>query len=357
MDDVIKHRKYYFDLLKLLAIWLVIFNHTGRRGFLLFTVSQQSGLFGVYLFLSVLDKIAVPLFWMVSGALLLGKEETISVVLRKRVLRFTMVLVLFSGLQYIYIGIRKSQEMSLGDFFTSIFQKEIVVSYWYLYAYLAYLIMLPFLRKIAKQLNGKEMLYLLVAYLLFGGLIPMMQYLIWNGEATINPQFQVTFLVSSNIFYPLLGYYIDKELPKAFWNRKNQFICLGLGMIAIIVTCVMTVYVGTTTGNWRSANIQQFYNALICLPVLSVFFGVEYFGRNHPISEKSSHCFQILGAATFSVYLIENLIRKNSGEIYEFLCSYLGKLTACIVWVTVIFLIAMGIGLILKRIPGLKKLL
>lgn len=49
-----------------------------------------------YMSLSVITKINVPLLFMVSGALLLEKQEDILTVLRKRISRIGMVILLFS---------------------------------------------------------------------------------------------------------------------------------------------------------------------------------------------------------------------------------------------------------------------
>lgn len=93
-------RKLYLDLIRAVSIFLVIFNHTGIKGFMLYSVATQSPLYPFYMFLSVACKPAVPLFWMVSGALLLPKEESIGRVYRHRVLRMVIVLVLFSAIYY-----------------------------------------------------------------------------------------------------------------------------------------------------------------------------------------------------------------------------------------------------------------
>ena len=67
-------RKIYLDFLRIIAIFMVLFNHTGTSGFVLFTVTQRSALYPFYLFNAILIKIAVPLFFMISGVLLLGKN-------------------------------------------------------------------------------------------------------------------------------------------------------------------------------------------------------------------------------------------------------------------------------------------
>lgn len=56
-----KEKKLHLELIRALAMLLVIFCHTGTRGFVLYGVAQQSAFYPVYLFLSVAGKVAVPL--------------------------------------------------------------------------------------------------------------------------------------------------------------------------------------------------------------------------------------------------------------------------------------------------------
>lgn len=50
-------------MLRILAIFLVVFNHTGDRGFMLFAAQTQAVLYFPYMLCSVFCKIAVPLFF------------------------------------------------------------------------------------------------------------------------------------------------------------------------------------------------------------------------------------------------------------------------------------------------------
>ena len=67
-------RRLHIDALRVLAMMLVLYNHTGERGFTRYETAQGPAQ-GAFLALAVLDTIAVPLFFMISGALLLGREE------------------------------------------------------------------------------------------------------------------------------------------------------------------------------------------------------------------------------------------------------------------------------------------
>ena len=83
----------YIEILRIIALYLVLFNHTGNYGYSLYMVSQESRYYPIYLFLSVITVCNVPIFFMISGALLLGKEESLRVLFRKRIRKFLIVLI------------------------------------------------------------------------------------------------------------------------------------------------------------------------------------------------------------------------------------------------------------------------
>lgn len=65
IDKVQKNKKYtYIEIMRIIAIFFVIFNHTGNKGFFLFSQHQAGGMqFWIYLLVSVFCKFSVPLFW------------------------------------------------------------------------------------------------------------------------------------------------------------------------------------------------------------------------------------------------------------------------------------------------------
>ena len=66
-----KDKKPYFEYMRIVAIALVIFNHL--PGYNLYTIStgyKQA----IYMTITMITRINVPLFLMISGALLLGRR-------------------------------------------------------------------------------------------------------------------------------------------------------------------------------------------------------------------------------------------------------------------------------------------
>lgn len=158
-------RLLHIDVLKIIAIYMVLFNHTGSYGFVLFTIEQYSFWYPFYLFNAIFIKIAVPLFFMTSGALLLGKEESYVDILRKRFLKYFLLLIVGSVVEYLYACLRMNHEsISVAYFFKTLYTSKHATAYWYFYAYLAYLLTLPFLRKLAKSLESKDYLWMILLY-------------------------------------------------------------------------------------------------------------------------------------------------------------------------------------------------
>lgn len=77
-------RIVYLEYMRIVACALVIFNHS--PGYTLYSVS--SGIRQVfYMTLTMITRINVPLFFMVSGVLLLGKKESWRQLFKKRIIR------------------------------------------------------------------------------------------------------------------------------------------------------------------------------------------------------------------------------------------------------------------------------
>ncbi len=99
---------------------------------------------------------------MVSGSLLLPKEESIRYVYRHRVLRMVIVLVLFSLFQYSFTTWKYSDRFDFAYFLTKLNTDRHATAYWFLYSYIGMLMMLPLLRRMVKSMTGNQ--FLVFAY-------------------------------------------------------------------------------------------------------------------------------------------------------------------------------------------------
>ena len=219
MTDAISNRPkriLYADIIRIFAVICVIFIHTNTDGFVHFTTYEVgSGSYWFYMFFSVTAVVSVPLFFMVSGMFLLDrKDETITDIWKKRVSKYVVVLLIFSALHYARNQYFDPSLLSITDFLKRVYTNDVIIPYGFLYSYIAYLIGLPFIRKMARSLNGKEFLYLVGLQFFFTGAVFMIQYRLSGGTLSLCNNLRPIFILESVVFYPLTGYYLGRRLKQ-----------------------------------------------------------------------------------------------------------------------------------------------
>ncbi len=350
-----KKKKIHLELMRFIAILLVIFNHTGNAGYLYFTQASAHVLYPLYFTLSVLCKIAVPLFWMVSGALLLDRDENIKYIFRHRFLRMAIVLAVFSFFYYLY-----SAKGNSGFSFSPVYFAELLYSsdlapaFWYLYAYLGMLIMLPLLRKIAKGLSNVEFMYFFGAMLLLRGILPVLEYALWHGEISINSSFVANFFSYDVVFF-LMGYFLEHRIPDDKLRPSAAWKLLLFGAVAIILMEGGTQLRLNDGGLMTDAQGEMFYAGLLFMPSAAVYYCSRLIFVNADENSAVSKAIVLLGSVSFGVMLLEHFIRSETGFVLDALRSVLPAFSSSIIWTLLVYLMGGIVIWLLKKIPFVSK--
>ena len=347
----------YIEILRLLAIFLVLFNHTGTNGFFLFSVSQQSPLYWGYLLLSIFDKIAVPLFFMISGALLLGKEESLGRLYKKRVLRFAVLLVGISAFYYMYIYKLTPRQFSVRDFVHALYSENMIAPLWYLYAYLGILVMLPLLRCMARHMPAQLYVYLAVWHIFMVGLRPVAEEWLLHDSYRLNSWFQVPLLVSPTIFFLLMGYFFEKVLDESWYTARFTGIMVVLGAGFLCLAALLTHRRAMLMGECNEIVSQKYHDCLIAMPAMAVFFLCKFVCSRVRIGPVWQKLIVTLGGTTFGIYLLEKVLCDKTEWLLEALKPRLHILPACLVWLLVVCMLGAAVTLVLKKIPVIRKFL
>lgn len=206
-------KKIYLELLRIIAIILVLYNHTDLKGFWIFSVTENQILSNIYMFLACVTNINVPLFFMISGALLINKEESYKDLFIKRILKYIIIIFLFQFIAYcLHVRENFSEWFSLSYFLKEIYSSGIMASFWFLYSYLAILIVLPFIRKMAINMSNKDYRYLFLLYVLFIGIIPILEYVVFKDKYHLNLTLPI--ITVEGVFYFMMGYFLEHRLKK-----------------------------------------------------------------------------------------------------------------------------------------------
>lgn len=203
-----KKHDWRLDFIKIVAIIFVLYNHLYCYSFIFsYDLSELNILHYVLLIPSLLCKCGSALFFMVSGVVLLGKNETYTKIISHRVSRILIVIAAIS----IISGICNRSISSLISTFLGGLN-------WYLYAYLAFLLMLPIFRRIVQNFSDDEWKW----FIAIVAILNMLQAIMI--ESNINfvvfsniPLFVTPWAsVSWHMIFPVLGYgfYHKRELIK-----------------------------------------------------------------------------------------------------------------------------------------------
>ena len=301
-------RLLHLELLRIIACFLVILNHTtGYINCFVYDKSYITPELIRNLFIGMLVKINVPLFYMITGSLLLGKDRDYSYVFRKAVKTFG-ILLLFS----LIANFCNQGRIYIPGFIRGFATAKVdgAGPYWYLYAYLGILLILPFMRSIAARLSFKDVIYIVIARVIITGFIPMI-FMFLNVAMDTNiyiaDEFNPVLFTVDCIFYPIVGFGLDRLIDEDKLDKLNAYsfilLFLGANVLEIFLTWI--------------AGLDNVYRGFDFLMAIGVFMFVKLVmgkravaGRKENVSTKSRLASFIgtVGGLTFGIYLLDPIV-------------------------------------------------
>lgn len=178
-------------------------------------------------------KWGVPCFIMISGMLLLNpqKKITISYLFKRYIKRIILATVIF-GLIFTILDFIFSGDLTAGNFLAGLYEIFSGGSWshlWYLYCLIGIYLLLPFYKMITGCAKEQEIRYLLIVYVIFLSIVPLM-----NGFGI-----ECGFYIHVSSIYPFwffYGYYM-----KQWGFKKSRMFYLGLAFFATLILILFTV--------------------------------------------------------------------------------------------------------------------
>ena len=216
----------YYDTLRFLAFFGVIALHV-------FQSFEGATLAGIKLIsLSEIFEFAVPVFLMISGALLLNREMPIDEFLKRRFARLTYPFILYLIIYAVILFLL----MSLFGGFSGLgkWLSNLPLNYnWYFWTIASLYLAVPILSKFVRHSSFRELEYFL-AVLIFGCIFYQITLLLG-----IKHFVDLNFFVSP-IAYLILGYYLAN---KDFKIPTNRIITIALILFALTTLIKMSGHV------------------------------------------------------------------------------------------------------------------
>lgn len=329
-------RKFYLDFIKVIAMIMVVFNHSHS------IISNKNIIvFIIHYLLFYLSKCAVPLFFMVSGSLLIGKNDSYKRIF-ERIIRIVAPSILIF-LLWLYLN-------NIFSFDDSFFPYWL----WYLMALIAIYLTLPFINKTIINMKNKDYKIFFFLFLIIPSTFYTINifYNIYTKQSVIFDNQLINNLITMPIAYFILGFYLkNKQINQKFKNYS-----LILLVFTLITETVLTVSLKQNNLSFFLLDSYKSLFVLLMSPTLFIIF--KYYFEKHNKTNEFSKLISNLASNSFLIYLfhvfiIELLIKT---AFFQELISFNSLEAALFITFLVILLLDI-IFTILKNIPLLKNVL
>lgn len=322
----------------------MIINHTISRVIYVDEPSVTWYFSVAYLYLS---KTAVPLFIMIAGANLLGRDEGYRTTAR-RIRRILEVLVGCAVIYHIaFYGFHGMEDIK--SIILSILQNGASGEFWYLYLYIGILLSLPFLQKMCSRMEEKDFKVFFLISTISCGMIPIAAHWI--------PQIQTFYtlyldMFSSYLMYLLAGHYICKKKT----TSKGAVFAAGVIAVGVFVSTILTYieYTRDITGeNFLYLTNISYIN--VVFPSMALFYLIKHLTARIAWKEHSKNVVKWIGGMTFGVYLLGDLIIRKTDVVWELWVPYMGMLPSMVLYQLGVFFVGFIVTVVLKHIPVVRN--
>lgn len=341
-----KKHKSYIDILRLIAIFWVYYTHTGTRSAYHYQIEGGPVSFWISFALQVFMLCGPSIFFAVSGGLLLNRNECIKDVLKKRILKYVLIILIFNLFQIYYNALFSPEffENSFGSVLKMIYGNTLVTQYWFLNYYLVFLLLLPILRAAAQNMPTSAFYYIFGTYLLIELILPILEYFL--GMNRIALDFGT---LSFIMITPLAGYFIENRLSEL--TAKKLIIINFVGIGSFILNFWFSYYTAS-----RIIEERNLLGASVIL-ALVIYIDVKKVFENRNLKNISVKILKIMGDGVFLAFLIENQMKDLYVGLYDSTVNHISWLGATLLWLIPGILTAILIRFILSLIPGVKKII
>ncbi|MTK53744.1 acyltransferase family protein [Paludibacter sp.] len=290
-----------------------------------------------------LVRFCVPVFLMLTGALILPKTYKLGEFFKKRITRILLPF-LFWSLIYIAYKIYLKREHGIEmDFWQTysymVYQLKTGASYhlWYVYMLIGIYLIIPLVSKWIVNSSGKEIFYYIIVWICV---------LLFNlpGINPSVPNIDFTYF-SGYLGYPILGYLLAYKIE----GKRVKTMGLLLFIIGVIITMI-----GTYLSSENDGNFNGYFYTYLSPNVIITSSGIFVFIKHYylPLG-KFRLVTNLIGKYSFGIYLSHVFILTQLSDA-GFTASFINPLIG-IPCVTIVCLLASFIvTFLLSKIPLVK---
>ena len=289
-----------------------------------------------------LSRFAVPVFVMLSGALLLSKDYKISVFLKKRLVRL-LIPFIFWSFAYIANSLINDFEAGIRPGFWEITRNIFLQlrdgssgHLWYIYMIIGLYLFIPIIGKWVRNATEKELLYFLG---IWGCVLILDQPVI----SKIKPDIDLSYF-SGFLGYLVLGHYLKiKSFGSTCQTNTIALILIGLGLASTILG---TFLVHFYTNNY----VSTFYEPL-SPNILLYAMGLFILMKNKDISSLPAISIRnFISKYSYGIFLVHIMVLSKLDD-FNIRWNFINSIIGIPITVFTILIISALIVFIVNKLP------
>jgi len=334
------NRRRDYDALRVTAMLAVIYLHVAAAPL---RQLDNAPLWGFSNLLASAASPAVPLFFMLSGALLLSQDKTADpATLKTRLPRLLVPLCAWTALILAYLAL--TDPAAARAALPKLLGTPVIVPYWFLYGLVPIYLLSPLLKKMTDGLSDSHWRYMMGLWVcLTLGLRTLRS--LFPAWAVVFTE-QVT--LNINIVEGYLGYF----LLGAWLERQKKVPSKALLSAAVLALTLLTAF-----GSWWDSQAQQTYSTrftdYLTLPVMAMAACLFLLFRA-AFRDRESKTLALFSDLSYPAYLLHPLVIGVGKLVWARLWAAPGPTTIpgqLLFYLAVTALTLLG-SLVLSAIPG-----
>ncbi|MFV2049820.1 MULTISPECIES: acyltransferase [Metabacillus] len=337
-----KSRIFYFDNLRIVATFAVVLLHAAAPILYKFqTVTSTTWWTGnIY---DSLTRWCVPIFFMLSGALLLNPDRTDKpmIFIRKRI---SKVIIPLLGWSTFYLIVQINREVIINDPFMitkAFFENDVYYHLWFLYVIIAIYLILPVLKVYIAGASQKNLqYYLLLCFIVTS----VFSYISKFHEITVDIKVEAA---TGYIGYFLLGYYLHRYGLSKITKIVMYLLAIVASIVIIRGTYDLTVQ--------NEGFFDGFFYHYLNMPVVFLSIAVFIFFQDFKFDLSRFFLFSIINKTSLGIYLLHPYIFLLLLENYDIHAHTVRAWAGIPILATFTLLVSMIVVMILQKIPVVKR--
>lgn len=327
-----KKREYAFDILRVIAMIMVITIHVANvysRSFGI--ISNHS--FAISLIFNTVSRVSVPIFLMISGALLLDRKFNKEKYL-KRLGKFLLLIIVWDIIylvwEYLYLGVTYHKLYKL------LFEPY-RAHLWFLYTIFMLYAIQPILRMILQKTNNIAKIILLIIWLVFSTI------------SMVNSDIAEYFTSFSYIGFFVIGKYLYDFIKSHDLRKYN---------IPLIIVIILCDTVSIILNYSLSVKYHMFYNLFFAYrtPLIMIAsFAFYILIISNYKKDRINKIISTLSDLSLGVYLIHGIFLDVT--VKSFMYPAINPLFGIPLFVIQIFIASIIAVFIIKKIKFLNKII